>query len=228
MMKLSNETVGVLKNFSAINSNIVIQNGDTIRTISEAKNILAKAKVQESFETGFGIYDLNEFLSAYSMFKDPDIVISGDNTCATIKEGKSSVKYFFSDPSILTSPAKDLQLPSVDVSFKLSQDDMASIRRASSALGVSDVVIVGEAGQPGAVIRVTDHRDSTANSYELELDNVQRSDESFKVVFDIANFKFLPSAYTVEISSKLVSKFSNEDSTLEYFVALEKSSNFGG
>lgn len=228
MMKLSNETVGVLKNFSSINANIVIQNGDTIRTISEAKNIFAKAKLQESFDTSFGIYDLNEFLGAYSMFKDPDIVVSADNSSATIKEGKSSVKYFFSDPSILTSPAKDVQLPSVEVSFSLSQDDMAAIRRASSALGVTDVVIEGKAGESTAVARVTDVRDATSNSFEIELDIDTRPEDGFKIVYNIANFKFLPSNYKVEISKILVSKFTNEDSSIEYFVALEKSSTFGG
>jgi hypothetical protein len=227
-MKLSSETIGVLKNFSSINSNIVIHPGNELKTISEAKNILATAKVSESFDTSFGIYDLNEFLSVLSMFKEPDVAISEDSSHALIKEGRSSVKYFFSDTSILTSPAKTIQLPSVDVSFKLTQDDMNALRKASSALGVTDVVFAGVAGSSDAIVRVTDERDATANSFELSLTANSNIDEAFKVVFNISNFKFINGEYDVEISNKLISRFCGVNDTIEYFVALEKSSQFGG
>jgi hypothetical protein len=228
IMKLSNDTLGVLKNFSAINSNLVIQPGNKIKTISEAKNILATASVKEAFEVGFGIYDLNEFLGVVGMFDDPELSVNDDQSSATIKQDRRSVKYFFSDPSILTSPAKDIQLPSVDVTFSLSQDDMNALRKASSALGLTDVVVVGEEGGTNAVIKVTDERDTTANSFSLDLTDVTRPEEAFKVVFNIGNFKFVNGDYHVEISSKLISHFKNTTTPVEYWVALEKTSKFGG
>lgn len=227
-MKLGNETLSVLKNFAAINSNLVIQPGDKIKTISEAKNILATATVTEAFDVGFGIYDLNEFLSVVGMFDAPEFAVADDNSSAVIKQDRRSVKYFFSDPSILTSPAKDIQLPSVDVTFNLTQDDMNSLRKASSALGVTDVVVVGKEGETGVVIKVTDERDATANSFEIELSECTRPTEAFKLVFNIGNFKFIAGDYFVEVSNKLISHFKNTNNPVEYWVALEKTSQFGG
>lgn len=227
-MKLGNETLSVLKNFAAINSNLVIQPGDKIKTISEAKNILATATVSEGFDVGFGIYDLNEFLSVVGMFDAPELAVADDNTSAVIKQDKRSVKYFFSDPSILTSPAKDIQLPSVDVTFTLTQDDMNGLRKASSALGVTDVVVIGKEGESGVTVTVTDERDATANSYDLELGECTRPEEAFKIVFNIGNFKFVQGDYFVEVSSRLISHFKNTSNPIEYWVALEKTSKFGG
>lgn len=225
-MKLSNDTVSLLKNFASINSNIVIKEGNVIRTMAEAKNVLAKAEVAETFEGTFGIYDLSEFLSVYSMFADPDLIFADDMNSVTIKEGRSSVKYFFSDPEILTTPQKDITMPSTDVNFTLTSDDLASIRKASSALGVSELVIAKEGDAIVGI--VTDTKNSTANSFKVELQGATSElDSAFQFVFSIPNFKLTSGDYNVDISSKLISKFTNEDGS-EYFIALEKSSSVGG
>ena len=59
-MKISKETLDVLKNFSAINPNLVINEGNKLSTIAEAKNIMASTTVSETFPKEIGIYDLNE------------------------------------------------------------------------------------------------------------------------------------------------------------------------
>lgn len=227
-MKLSSDTQSTLKNFASINSNLVVQEGNTIRTIAEAKNILAKATVSESFDTSFGVYDLNEFLGVMSMFDDPEVNINDDAAFAQIKQDRRSVKYFFSDPSILTTPAKDIDLPTVDVTFNLTQADMNALRKASSALGVTDVVVTGDEGDTGITIKVTDERDATSNSFELDVTECTRPENKFKFVFNISNFKFVNGDYSVSISSKLISHFKNQTTPIEYWVALEKTSTFGG
>ena len=118
-MKLSNDTVNLLKNFSAINSNIVIQEGNVLRTMAEAKNVMANAEVGETFNNTVGIYDLGEFLSVYGMFDDPDLDFDEEGNTVTIREGRRSVRYFFSDPEILTTPSKDIKMPPLlDLFFK--------------------------------------------------------------------------------------------------------------
>jgi gp45 sliding clamp, C terminal./DNA polymerase processivity factor. len=225
-MKLSTDTVNLLKNFASINSNIVVQEGNVLRTMAEAKNVMARAEVAETFEGGFGIYDLGEFLSVYNMFDQPDLDFADDMNSVTMREGRAAVKYFFSDPEILTTPSKDITMPAVDVNFTLSSDDLASIRKASSALGVSELVVTKEGDTIVGV--VTDTKNSTANSFKLELqDATSTLDSDFKFVFSIPNFKLTSGDYNVDISSKLISKFTNEDGTV-YFIALEKSSSVGG
>ena len=229
MMNLSDNTLSVLKNFAGINSNIVFKTGNTIKTMAEAKNVLARASVSEVFpDREFGIYDLNEFLGVVGMFDEPELKFSDDMNSVSIAEGKRSVKYFFSDPSILTSPSKDINMPNAEVTFTLTSDDLSTIRKAASTLGVSDVVVTGQDGGQTAKIVVTDVNDSTANSFELEIADVARSAEAFNFVFNIGNFKIISGDYDVSISSKLISHFKNKDLDVEYWIALEKNSTFGG
>ena len=219
-MNLSSETLSVLKNFSAINSNVVIRPGQTLKTMSEAKNIMASATVSESFPDEFGIYDLNEFLSVVSMFENPTLDFDSSMKFVSIVDGKRSVKYFFSDTSILTTPSKDITMPPCELKFNLSADDLSALRKAASALGVSDVVVSeGKA-------TVTDVKDNTSNSFSIDLDVVQNPSESYSFVFNINNFKLLNGDYEVSVSSKLISHFKNQGVEVEYYIALEKSSTF--
>ena len=223
-MKLSNETVGKLKNFAAINPNLVIHPGNALKTISEAKNIFANTTIAEQFDTSIGIYDLNEFLGVISMFTAPDINIT--EKFATISEGKRSVKYFFSEISILTAPSKDIKMPECEISFTVTDDDLSAIRRASSTLGLNDLVITRNGSS--VILRVTDTKDSTSNHYDIEIESAAlATDSDFALVFSIPNLKMMTGDYDVKISSKLISNFSNAQLDVNYYIALEKSSKFG-
>jgi hypothetical protein len=227
-MKLSEETLLVLKNFASINSNIVFRSGNVLKTMSEAKNIMAAATVAESFPNEFGVYDLNEFLSVVSMFNDPELKFSDDMKSVSIVEGNRSVKYFFSDVGILTSPTKDITMPTTELVFTLTADDLNSLRKAASALGVTDVVVSTTSSDGAVTAKVTDTKDATSNAFSIELADVtSRPTETFSFVFNIGNFKVLAGDYKVSISSKLISNFKNTSANVEYFVALEKSSTFG-
>ena len=220
-MKLSKETISILKNFAGINSNIVVEAGNTIKTISEAKNIFAQATIEETFPQGFGIYDLGEFLSVLSLFDAP--VLDFSEKFVTVREdGKSrKVKYFFSDVDILTHPAKSINMPSADCEFTLTIDQIATIRRAASTLGVTDIVL--EHCDGGAQVSVTDINNPTANSYSIEISDIDILPNS-KIVYNIDYWKMIPGDYDVKISSRLISQFIGNN--VEYFIALEKSSSF--
>lgn len=228
-MKLSSDTISILKNFASINSNIVFREGSTVKTIAEAKNVLASAEVTETFPADFGVYDLSEFLSVMSMFSDPELEFDSEMKYVRIKEGKQSVKYFFSDTETLTSTTKDIKMPSTDLTFDLSVEDISSLRKASSTLGVSDLVISKSETDGKLDVKVTSVSDNTANSFNVQVDVVgELPDEDFSFVFNINNLKLLNSNYRIEISKKLISKFySSDHESLEYFIALEKTSTFG-
>lgn len=222
-MNLSNETLAVLKNFAAIQPNIVFKTGSELKTIAEAKNIVAKATITESISQDFGIYDLNDFLSSMSLFSNPSFAFSSDGKSATISEGKSTMTYFFSDESSLTFPQKDVAMPAIDVSFTLTQDTLNALRKATSLLSVN-TISVEDAGS-GIVVRVKDPKNSTSNSYGTEVDG-NNNGHKFKFHFDIANFKLIPGDYEVGISGKLISHFKHKTQPIEYWIALEKSSTY--
>jgi hypothetical protein len=227
-MKLSTNTVSILKNLASINSNIVLDVGSIIRTISEGKNILAKATIQEEFDTSFGIYDLNEFLGVHGMFEEPDIALSSDAMFATVSSGRQSVKYFFSDASFLTKPEKDVNMPNIDLKFTMTDEDINSLRKAAATLGSTDMTIAGDATGPITVV-IGEVKNNTANSYSIDItaDTSTRPDVPFSFVFNIGNYKFMSGNYEVSISSKLISHFVNDSGAVEYWVALEKDSTFG-
>ena len=220
-MKLSNETLAILKNFATIQPNMMFKAGSEIKTIAEAKNIVAKATITEAIPQDFGIYDANDFLSSMSLFSDPAFAFASDGKSATLSEGKSSLNYFFSDEASLTFPQKDVAMPVTDVSFVLTSEVLKSLQRATSLLSVSTVA-VEDAGS-GIVIRVKDAKNSTSNSYGTEVEG-NNGGHKFKFHFDISNFKILQGDYDVSISGKLISHFKHQTLPVEYWIALEKSS----
>jgi hypothetical protein len=222
-MNLSNDTLAVLKNFAAIQPNIVFRAGNEIKTIAEAKNIVAKATITESIPQDFGIYDLNDFLSSLSLFTNPSFTFGSDGKSATLSEGKSSLTYFFSDESSLTYPQKDVAMPAIDVTFTLTADTLASLRKATSLLSVNTVSVESQGTE--IIVRVKDPKNSTSNSYGTEVDG-QGNGHTFKFHFDVSNFKILPGDYDVSISGKLISHFKHKTLPIEYWIALEKTSTY--
>jgi hypothetical protein len=224
-MELSNFTMQVLKNFATVNSNVVIQPGNSIMTMAEPKNILGQATVPETFTQQFGIYDLQEFLNVLGLVDSPRVRFETNHVLVGDSTGRAEIKYFFSDPEMLTSPSKPIAMPEPDVTFSLDQSTLNNLKRAASALGHSQMSIRYVDGLIRLSIVETDN--STSNTYAIDVDGESKlSDCNF--IIDIANLKLIPSDYKVEISTKLISQFTSTDDTmdLKYWIALEKTSTF--
>jgi len=224
-MQLSSFTQQVLKNYATINSNIVFRPGNVIMTMSEAKNILSQATVPEAFANEFGIYDLPEFLSAMNLVDGPNLKFAPDHAIITDNSGRASIKYFFSDPDMLTSPTKGITMPAADVTFTLEESTLNNLKRASAALGHSELAITPSGG--AVRLSIVDNANTTSNVYSVDVDG-SYSVEDFKFIIGIGNLRMIPADYKVEISSKLISQFTSTDDEkdLKYWVALEKSSTF--
>jgi hypothetical protein len=217
-MNLSNDTKEVFKNFSTINQNLMVKSGNVINTMSAMKNIVAKATIPDTFDNEFAIYDLNEFLSALSLFKNPTLSFSDKAVKLNEEGGGSSVNYFFSDPSVVTSPKTEITMPSVDVEFTFTQNTFNQILKASAVLGVPDVVLTGTAG--GDInLTVTDRKNDTSNDFAIKVGENASSD--FTYFFKVENLKLLSGDYKVEVSQKGISHFTNVNKPVEYFIALE-------
>jgi len=222
-MKLSNHTTSVLKNFATINQNLVIKEGNTIETMSAMKNIVAKAEVEETFPMEVAIYDLNEFLGALSLFTSP--VLDFDDSYVMISEETkptTKMKYFYSDPSVVTSPSKMITMPSNEVKFTMSNEDLSKLKRAAGAIGAPDMVL--EKNSSGSSLTVKDKKNDTANNYSLDVDT--DSEGQFNFFFKVENMKLLDGTYDVEISSKNISHYANKSTDVEYWIALEPESTY--
>ena len=220
-MKLSESTLSLLKNFKDINQSILFKKGSKLRTISVMKNILAEATIGEDLPKDFGIYDLNQFLNGLALHNNPELDFE-DESYVIIKEGRSRSKYFFADPNvIITPPEKSIDLPSEDVTFELSTDQLDKLLKAAAIYQSPDLSVIGENGVVKILVR--DKKNETSNNYDV---TVGETDGTFSFNFKVENIKILPGTYDVVVSHKLLSRFTNKNHDLTYFIALEPDSTF--
>lgn len=216
-MRLSKETLAILKNFASINSNILIKPGNKLKTCSPSKNIFVEATVEEDFDTEVPIWDLNKFLGVISMFSNPELEFN--DTYVDIYNGKSSVRYFYSAVSLLTLPPKDIRMPQSIFDFELDEVTLNEILKASSILQVSDLKIIGKDGLLKIV--VDDTGNDSSNSFSVVIDE-NYSGKDYCGTLKISEIKFLPGSYTVDITDTIIAKFTHNTLNLSYYISIKK------
>ena len=224
---LSQKTIDVLKNFSTINSSIVFRKGSTVRTISNAENILAKFTGEEVFPTDFAIYDLSQFLRGIDLFYDPQLEFTSTDF-VSIRGGRQSAKYYFSDPEITlkSAPEKNVNFPGADIQFNISEEDIVALQKASTVYGLPDLTIQSEEGLDTIKLIVRDKENDTSNTYDITLAGCCTGTYSLDVKIDNIRLitdetKQVKGDYSVKVSKALISEWTNTDVDLTYYIALE-------
>jgi hypothetical protein len=226
-MKISPETTAILKNFAHINQGIFFKKGNTISTMSPQKNILADATITETIPQNFGIYDLNNFLSVTSLFKEGS-ELEFDQSHVIIKGmgGRSKIKYRITDPSmIVVAPDKRPNLPSVDVKFTFSKEDFEWVIKTATVLGAPHLAVESD-GTTVSLVTFDEANDSS-HTNSLQMSDVDPEGNVFKLIFKTENLKVIPDTYAIEISSKGISTWTSTTSEIKYWVTIETSSKFG-
>ena len=219
--KLSDRTINLLKNFSSINQSILFKEGNSLRTISVMKNILAEANIAEDIPRDFGIYDLNQFLNGLNLHQSAELDFQNDGY-VVIKEGRSRSKYFFADPNVIvTPPEKSISLPTEDVCFTLDTNQLDKLLKAAAVYQLPDLSAVGEDGVVKLVVR--DKKNETSNDFSVV---VGETECEFSFNFKVENIKIIPGSYDVVVSKKLLSRFKSTQYDLTYYIALEPDSTF--
>ena len=215
-MKLSNETLTVLKNFSNINQGIQFKQGTKLTTVSAGKTVLAQANLKDEFPQDFCVYDLNQFLSVHSLHKDSDL--SFDDSNVIFKSGRNSTKYRkTAKEMIVTPPEKEITLPSVDVSFTLSEEDYNNIMKVSSVLSSPHIAV--ESDGDAVQLVAFDALDNSAHTNSIQVG--EGNGKKYKIVFKTENIKMIPGSYVVEISFKGIGHFKNTKDDIQYWIAFE-------
>ena len=223
-MKISKQTFEIMKNFTTINVGILVENGTTLQTISNQKNILAKAEVPEHFDTRFALYDLVQFLN----LANSPVLVGGeynfeDEHVKIIKDGARST-YYYSDESTINIPTKEVNMPEPEIKFELTEADLSTIRQMAGILGKSDISVRGIGDEK--CISVLDVKDPTSNTFDLEVSSISNG-EDYDMHFKVDNIKILKGNYDVGISSQGIGHFVHQDLDLQYWIALEPTSNYG-
>ena len=224
-MKLSNETLSVLKNFGAINQGIFFRKGKTLKTVSSHQNILAQVDINEDIPADFGVYDLINFLSVVSLHKDdPSFDFDEKHVVIVGNKGRSRIKYRFCEPTMIVTPLeKEIAMPDPEINFSLTAEDFDWILRAASVLASPHIAIESD-GSKVSVLTLDLQNDS---AHTDSLDIADGDDNKYRMVFKTENIsKVLPGSYDVLISSKGVSHFKNKNLPLQYWVTTEQGSKF--
>ena len=220
-VKISPETLSILKNFASINPSLLIREGSKLNTVCPSNRILAEAQVTEHFPVEFAIYDMAQFLGIVSLFKSPvfefkdtHLVISSDG-----EGGTRSVKYFYTNPEFIQNKGdKKIKMPNSVVVFDISESDLASIMKAASVLQVPDMCITGEDGN--LFIRVCDKKNPTGNSWELNVSEIAEEADYFPFWFSIDTLKMVQDDYHVSIASKSVASLKGKNVPVQYWIAM--------
>jgi hypothetical protein len=213
----SKNTLAILKNFSSLNSNLLVKPGNTIKTITPSKNGMAIATVEEKFDVEFGIWDLNKFLGVISLFNNPTFNFS-DKSVKIKNGGSSVVNYYYSEPRLLTVPTKDIVMPAVNVSVELTEKSFSELQKAASVMQLPDLSFASEDGT--VVAKVSDLSDPTTNSYKITV-NESYSGQEFLFNFKMENIKILPGDYKINFAKNVVGEFVNKTIPLKYWFAME-------
>lgn len=228
-MKLTDDTLCILQNFASIQPNIVVEHEALqLKTVSEARNIMALADIEESFPCDFGIYDLNEFLSAIRLIDNPIFTFNDKRKIEVLSsKGTAGLDYFCSNPEILTHPKNSINEPKYEIKLTLSEEDLSAIKKAAGVLNCEIVSLINEDGEIWAI--VSEPNNNTSNAYRIKITKGDFADfPDFNFDLLISNLKILTGSYTLELSSKQLSKwtFQSKTKNIIYWIALESTSSY--
>lgn len=217
-MKISNETVEVLKNFADINMSVLFKPGNKVRTVSPQKTILAQATVTETFPKECAIYDLNQFLNISAQFEDPQFDFN--ETFVKIKNERAFATYgYASVETITTPPEKPIILPSIDVAFTIEKNAMSYALKVASVMALPEIALLGKDGTVS--ITAIDSRTDGGNIFNHP---VGTSKINYNMIFKVENLKLLSRDYDVTISTKGIANFKSKKGDVEYWIAMEQGS----
>lgn len=219
-MKLSKNTLNILKNLASINTNLLFRPGNKLLTVSSTKSCFAEVEIEENIPLEWGCYDLNELLGVISVFNDPDIEFS--EKALKIHEGKNMIRYGATEKSVLVFPKGSVKFPEdAEVTFELSSQNLQNVVKTAAVLKVPFMSVVGD----GETIQIVVHDKSNDNSNRFSFD-VGTTDKKFEFHFKVEGLKMLHEAYQVTISSRKIAKFVGDKKM--YVLTCETDSTYEG
>lgn len=226
-MKLSHETISVLKHCASINPGIIIDPGNMIFSMHESKTVRLQATVQEDFPVQIALINLNQFLNSLSLFTDPELEFMEESII--ISSNGQKIQYYYSDPSVIQQSNKQLKAEiDYEFEFNLSKEDLAQLNKAAAVIGVDDICVYNDGAD--IYISALDKRRQAGNHFDLMVGSDSSLEEKhFKIFFRKTNLKLTNNNYHVKVSSKGLSTWIAEEAqipSLLFYIATEKDSEF--
>ena len=217
-MQFSDTTLSILKNFSEINPSVLFKPGQSLRTISPQKTVMAAANVEETFDTPAAVYDLSRFLSTLSLFDKPNIDFENNNFRIKSSNGKAETTYTYaSENMIVTPPENDISVPDIAATVNVTWDDLQKVIRAAGVLQLTEIQFAFDGND--VTLSAVDSKNPSSDTYSTALDAPDVSTNPFKILIKVENLKLIPGDYTIALSSKGITHFKSD--TVQYWIACE-------
>ena len=216
-MKLSNETIDTLKHLAGINQNIEFKKGKVLKTVSPLKNIMVKTTVKDDFPEDFCIYDLNEFLTVHTLYKDTELDFKGNDVVFKSASTKSKITYRKAEKNnIVCAPDGDLEIEETLAEVTLTEDNLNSIIKSAHVLKHDSITIESD----GKKVYATSYEEKNDASHINKIEIGSHEGDAFKATFKTENLKLIPGKYDV-IFSENFAQFTNSAIDLVYWITLE-------
>lgn len=216
-MKLTENTISVLKNFATINESLLINSGTQQRTMNIDRTILAEFTASDDFPLQFGIYDLPQFLANISLLENPDVDY-GDSSLVMTNDMRSLSFNYCSPTHIKSPPNKTLKIENPDVEFDLSSENFQFLLKLAATNNLPNVTVANDGNQ--LIIKTYERSNDSSNVGMIRLGDYEGKD--FSATFNVNNFKMNVNDYHVKVNLEGFALFETKDQTLRYFIALDK------
>ena len=222
-MKISQTTMDVLKNFAVVQESLLVREPQCIVTMSTAKNIVALFDTEETFPE-FGIWDLQQFLGAISLFDLADTEFDFQKKWVNIRCGTNSIRYTYTNVNHVTNsehikPSRRYKaFDEFNCHFKLCEGDITKLKKASTIMfGNNDAtnINIHSDGEKGYVkLDVGD--DIMSNTFKTEVEEIEGKCD---INIHVGNLVLLRGGYEVDVLDKKLVRFKHETLPLMYFVS---------
>lgn len=228
-MKLSHETISILKHAAAINPGICIDAGNMIFSVHESRTVRMQATVEETFPQSFALINLSQFLNIIALVDDPELTFNDDYVVITSPNGNQTMQYYFADPAVVQQSNKALKADiQYEFSFNVTKDDLTKLNRAAAAISADDVCVFNRGTD--IFMSVLDKRRQMGNNFEILVgSDSDLEGKNYKVYFRKNNLKLTNNDFYVSVSSKGLSTWKAKDAgvpELLFHVAIERDSEF--
>lgn len=223
-LKLTAETLQILKVMQSINNSMAFKAGNELKTISASGTVIMETVVSETIPVDFNIYELNKFLSVLTLpgMKDSaELQFNDGDNFLTIVAGSAKIKYFFSPEEFVKHPGKQIKLPKVDVTATITKETLESFEKAASVLGHKVIQFKVEDKQLSLI--ATDKSVDTSNDYVVEMGTIDAED--FVADIKLDNLRLVPGDYVVQLlklADRGISRWEHTARKIVSFIGLEK------
>jgi len=221
ILNFDEKLIQLLENFVGINPSIEFVEGDSIDTISIGETMYARSNINCHIPKNFVVNDLAKFLNVLSLFENHQIELGEHQIIIHNADHSQSFKLAYGKADLIKTPNRDeeIKLPSIDVSFAITKDQLTKLNKACSILGVTDLKITSKKTDK-IILTGLNNRDSSSDNFTLEVPGISKQGSNVDCSIKLDDLKILSDEYNIDISNEGIAWFRGQQGQ-EYYIGVE-------